>query len=192
MNQKRIFAVLIGVIIMLVPLFVLPDLSNPNNIVNDFSAFLWIIGGFAAAFMVGKGIKSGILTGFSAGIIAGIITFVLYIHAITFDTADLIASAILFMVMLGLFGIAGGLICGLVNEWRSKTMDGWKWALNFVFAISLLIFLVLTFIPSPSYGLYGAMLFFVSFTVLLLVGLLMVLLKIIKILEGYERKKSNF
>ena len=62
MNRKEIIAVLIAAVIMLIP-FAL-DLSYLP------SAILWTIGGFFAAFIIGKGIKYGIFAGFLAVLIA--------------------------------------------------------------------------------------------------------------------------
>ena len=191
MNQKEILGILIGALIMLVPLLVLHNFSDPNYIISHFSAFFWVIGGFAAAFIAGKKVKGGILTGFLAGLIAAIITFVFYIPSIAFDVVDLIPSAILFIVMIGLFGITGGLMGRLVNEWKFKTVETHRWVLDLVFAISLLLFSIFLFIPSSSYGFYGAILSVVSFMVLLLTTSLKVMLKLINALEGREKRKSD-
>ena len=191
MNQKEILGILIGALIMLVPLLVLHNFSDPNYIISHFSAFFWVIGGFAAAFIAGKKVKGGILTGFLAGLIAAIITFVFYIPSIAFDVVDLIPSAILFIVMIGLFGITGGLMGRLVNEWKFKTVETHRWVLDLVFAISLLLFSIFLFIPSSSYGFYGAILSVVSFMVLLLTTSLKFMLKLINALEGRENRKSD-
>lgn len=128
MNQKIIMnqiGVLIGAVIMLIPfLLLLPNL-NPNNVItyfnnviSDFSAFLWVIGGFVAALIVGKNIKGGILAGFLAALISNIIIFTLYSSVF----GALTSAVIFFIVLVGLFGIIGGLIGGLVNRWRFKTI----------------------------------------------------------------------
>ena len=187
MNQTEMWGILIGALIMLVPLLIIHNLSDPNYIFNHFSSLFWVIGGFTAALIDGNRIGGGILTGFLAGLIAAIITFVLYIPSISFDALDLIPSVILFVVMIGLFGIIGGLMGRLVNEWRFKTIEIYKWALNLVFTVSLLLFSIFFFIPSSSYGFYGAILTVVSVMVLMFAGSLKVVLKLIKVAEGQRK-----
>jgi len=61
MNKKEGIGVLSGVFIMLIPfLSFLSVLSYSdvygyfNAVISDYSSFLWMIGGFVAAFLAGK------------------------------------------------------------------------------------------------------------------------------------------
>jgi len=113
MNRKEIIAVLIAAVIMLIPFSL--DLDYIP------SAILWVIGGFAGALIAGKGIKNGILTGFLAAIIASIPIIVF------FGSLALKPIGILFIlfdiVLMSMFSIPGGLIGGLVNRRRFKTIE---------------------------------------------------------------------
>jgi hypothetical protein len=158
MNKKEGIGVLSGVIIMLIPflsfLYVLSysDVySYFNAVISDYSAFLWMIGGFVAAFLAGKNIKDGIWTGFLAVLISNILFFSL--GSPILDGFN--PFIIFFIIVAGIFGILGGVMGGLVNRWRSKTITKENFILKFILASSLFISSFLFIVPSPANDLYG-------------------------------------
>jgi|GEM_PF-6145754 hypothetical protein len=92
-----------------------------------------MIGGFVTAFVAEKNIKGGIWTGFLAVLISNIIIFTLYSPIF----GALTGFVIFFIIMAGFFGITGGLMGGLINRWRFKTITKEKFILAAVFALSL-------------------------------------------------------
>ena len=113
MNRKEFIAVLFGALIMIIP-FLLDLNYSP-------SAILWIIGGLAAAFIAGKGIKNGILVGLLAAIIASMPIFLLF-GVLALKTAGIL-FIMSFIMLMAMFSIPGGLIGGLVNRWKLKTIE---------------------------------------------------------------------
>ena len=139
MNRKEIITVLIASVIMLIPFSL--DLSYLP------SAILWTIGGFVAAFIVGKGIKYGILAGFLAILIASMPIFIFFgILALKPAGILFIAS---FIMLMALFSIPGGLIGGLINRWKFKTIAKDKFIISIFFSLCFL--LVLFSLLSKSY-----------------------------------------
>ena len=112
MNRKEIIAVLIAAVIMLIPFSL--DLSYLP------SAILWTIGGFAAAFIVGKGIKNGILAGFLAVLIASMPIFIFF--GVLSLTPEGILFIAYFIVLMAMFSIPGGLIGGLETGGNLKPL----------------------------------------------------------------------
>jgi len=113
MNRKEFIAVLFGALIMIIP-FLLDLNYSP-------SAILWIIGGLAAAFIAGKGIKNGILVGLLAAIIASMPIFLLFGVLALKPEGILLIS--LFILLMAVFSVPGGLMGGLINRWRFKTIE---------------------------------------------------------------------
>ena len=89
----------------------------------DYSpaAILWTIGGFAASFIAGKGIKNGILISFLAALIASMPIFLFF--GVLALKPEGIMFIILFIVLMTMFSIPGGLLGGLVNRWKFKTIE---------------------------------------------------------------------
>lgn len=121
MNRKEIIAVLTGSVIMLIP-FALDLDYFP-------SAILWVIGGFVGAFIAGKGVKNGILTGFLAAIIAGL-PIIVFFGVLALKPLGILFT-LLDIAFMAMFSIPGGLIGGLVNRWRFKTIEKNRTLSNF-------------------------------------------------------------
>jgi hypothetical protein len=191
MNRKEIIAVLIGTFIMMVPFLLFIPILNPDNIINylnavinNSSALLWATGGFVAALIAGKNIKGGILAGFLAALISSVTIFVLYSPIF----GDLTSAVIFYIVFVGLFGITGGLLGGLVNRLRFKTINKDNFIINSVFALFFLVFLIFLLIPSSSNDPYGGVLT-ILIIVLWMAGLLMLFLKNIRGINRYSLRK---
>lgn len=91
-------------------------------------------------------------------------------------------------MFVGLFGITGGLIGGLVNRLRFKTINKDNFIINSVLALFFLVFLIFLLIPSSSNDPYGGLLT-ILVIVLWMAGLLMLFWKSIKNINGYSLRK---
>ncbi len=121
MDRKEIIAVLTGSVIILIP-FAL-------NLDYFPSAILWVIGGFVGAFIAGKGVKNGILTGFLAAIIASL-PIIVFFGVLALKPLGILFT-LLDIAFMAMFSIPGGLIGGLVNRWRFKTIEKNRTSSNF-------------------------------------------------------------
>jgi hypothetical protein len=131
MNRKEIVAVLIAAFIILI--------SFALDLDYFPSAILWAIAGFTAAFIVGKGIKNGILLGFLAVLIASVPIFVLF-GDLVLKPAGILFIAY-FIVLMAMFCIPGGIIGGLVNRWKHKTIEKNKFIISIVSSVCFLLLL---------------------------------------------------
>lgn len=127
MNKKEFYAILIGAVIMLVPSLLV--YKNLDTFGDALSWALWMIGGFAAAFIGGKNIKCGVLNGFLAAIISGVIVIIIftvimknhdYSSNLVNNVITLAFIAIVFIVYPGIFSMIGGYFGGLTNRLRNK------------------------------------------------------------------------
>lgn len=191
MDERKVVSVLIGAFIMLIPFLSHLSILSPDTVTNyfdivirDSSAFLWMIGGLVTAFVAEKGIKGGIWVGFLAAFISNIIIFTLYSPVF----GALTVFVIFFIIMVGLFGIIGGLMGGLLNRWRFETITRGKLILTFLFALYLFAVFLLFLIPSPTNDPSGGIFVFLAIIVPIIIIFILSTFpeEIINILTGYK------
>ena len=113
MDRKEFIGVLFGALIMIIPFLL--DLDYIP------SAILWIMGGFAAAFIAEKGINNGILLGLLSVLIASTPVF-LFFGVLALKPGGILFIA-LWLMLMAVFSVPGGLVGGLVNRHRFKTVE---------------------------------------------------------------------
>jgi len=130
-NIKRIVAVLVGGMIMLLSFYLFsPDPYSANFAYNDNASFyIWFAGGLVAALLAGGNIRSGASNGFYSAILSGLLV-IIYFYLITnnyFNNPVLADNLALFAALCAvylfipaIFSVSGGLIAIIARKTFKK------------------------------------------------------------------------